>query len=137
MKVVKIFDNYSCPFNPCGQGGIEFSDGTVLIDLHDQDCCENVYADFSNLDSDIMSYDFKGTIKIEEAQNGFRFGDSRRWFFVPCYNEQNGYYNNALSIAYGKVVKKIVCYRKGKAVYGDKFIAITTLDDCPAKDEIY
>ena len=59
MKIIKIYTD-SCPLNPCGQGGIEFSNGSVLVDLHDQDCCENVYADFSNLDSDIMSYDFKG-----------------------------------------------------------------------------
>ena len=136
MKVIKVY-NDSCPFNPCGQGGIEFSDGNVLVDLHDQDCCESVYADFSNLDSDIMSYDFKGPIKIEKAQNGFKFGDGRRWFFVPCYNEQNGYYNDALSIAYGTIAKKIKHYRKDKPIYGYKFIATTTLNSCPTKDEIY
>lgn len=136
MKIVKIYKEY-CPLNPCGQGGIEFSDGSMLVDLHDQDCCENVYADFSNLDSDIMSYDFKGAIKIEKAQNGFKFGDNRRWFYVPCYNVQNGYYSDNLSIAYGPVVKKIVRYSKGKPVYDYKFIARTTLADCPVKDDIY
>lgn len=136
MKVIKVY-NDSCPLNPCGQGGIEFSNGSVLVDLHDQDCCENVYADFSNLDSDIMSYDFKDTIKIKEARNGFKFGDGRRWFFVPCYNAQNGYYNDALSIAYGSVAKKIARYSKGKAIYDYKFIALTTLENCPVKDEIY
>lgn len=136
MKVIKVY-NDSCPLNPCGQGGIEFSNGNVLVDLHDQDCCENVYADFSNLDSDIMSYDFKDTIKIKEARNGFKFGDDRRWFFVPCYNAQNGYYNDALSIAYGSVAKKIARYSKGKAIYDYKFIALTTLENCPVKDEIY
>ena len=136
MKVIKVY-NDSCPLNPCGQGGIEFSNGSVLVDLHDQDCCENVYADFSNLDSDIMSYNFKDTIKIKEARNGFKFGDGRRWFFVPCYNAQNGYYNDALSIAYGSVAKKIVRYSKGKAIYDYKFIALATLENCPVKDEIY
>ena len=29
------------------QGGILFSDGTMLIDKHVQDCCEHVYADWS------------------------------------------------------------------------------------------
>ncbi len=136
MKVIKIFTE-SCPFNPCGQGGIEFSDHSVLVDLHDQDCCENVFADFSNLDSDIMSYDFKDTIKLQKAEDGFKFGDGRRWFFVPCYNEQNGYYNDALSIAYGSIVRKIVRYSKGKPVYDDKFIALTELEDCPVKDDLY
>ena len=136
MKIVKVY-NESCPFNPCGQGGIEFSDGSVLVDLHEQDCCEEVYADFSNLDSDIMSYDFKGAIKIEEARNGFKFGDNRRWFFVPCYNVQNGYYSDNLSIAYGRGVKKIVRYQKGKPIYDYKFVALTTLEGCPVKDDIY
>lgn len=136
MKIVKIYTD-ACPFNPYGQGGIEFSDGSALIDEHEQDCCENVYADFSNLDSDIKSYDFKGTIKIEKAKNGFKFGDSRRWFFVPCYNVQNGYYSDNLTIEYGTIVKNIKCYRKGKPIYGQYFIATTTLNNCPVKDDIY
>ena len=136
MKIIKIYTD-SCPLNPCGQGGIEFSDGSVLVDIHYQDCCENVYADFSNLDSDIMSYDFKGAIKIEKAQNGLKFGDNRRWFFVPCYNVQNGYYSDNLSIAYGSSAKKIARYRKGKPIYDYKFVALTTLENCPVKDDIY
>lgn len=136
MKIVKIYGD-SCPFNPCGQGGIEFSDGSVLVDLHEQDCCESVYADFSNLDSDVMSYNFKGAIRLEKAREGFKFGDGRRWFFVPCYNEQNGYYSDNLSIAYGVVAKKIARYSNGKPVYKNKFIARTILEDCPVEDNIY
>ncbi len=136
MKIVKIYTD-ECPYNPCGQGGVEFSDGSVLVDLHEQDCCENVYADFSNLDSDIMSYDFKGRIEIKAAKHGFKFGDGRRWFFVPCYNVQNGYYSDNLSIAYGSVAKKIIRYSKGKPVYHHEFVARTTLEGCPVKDDIY
>lgn len=136
MKITKIYTD-ACPFNPCGQGGIEFNDGSVLIDLHEQDCCENVYADFSNLDSDIMSYDFKGMIKIEKAKNGFKFGDSRRWFFVPCYNVQNGYYSDTLDIAYGQCVHIITHYNKKGPVYKYKFIPQFTLKNCPVEDDIY
>lgn len=134
MKIVRIF-NESCPLNPCGQGGIEFDDKTVLIDYHDQDCCESVYADFSNLDSDIMSYDFK-EIKIKPVKHGFKFGDSRRMFFVPCYNEQNGYYNDALDILYGTLVKKIVRYQKGKPIYDYDFHALKSYSVEP-EDNIY
>lgn len=126
MKIVKIFTD-SCPLNPCGQGGIEFDDKTALIDYHVQDCCESVYADFSNLDSDIKNYDFK-EIKIKPVKNGFKFGDSRRMFFVPCYNEQNGYYGDDLTIMYGAMTKKIANYRKGKPVYDYTFIPIESCD---------
>lgn len=135
MKIKEIYTD-GCPFNPCGQGGIEFDNGNLIVDLHEQDCCENVFADFSNLDTDIMNYDFM-FIHIRAAKNGFMFGDGRRWFFVPCYNEQNGYYNDALSIAYGQCVRKLTGYNKNGPVYKYKFIPKFTMEDCPVKDDIY
>lgn len=136
MKIKKIYTG-NCPLNPYGQGGIEFDDGSVLIDIHEQDCCEEVYADFSNLDSDIMSYDFKKNIQIKNAKYGFKFSDGCRWFFVPCYNCQNGYYSDNLEIAYGRCVKKIARYSKGKPIYEYKFIPVVRLENCPTKDDIY
>ena len=136
MKIKKIYTDH-CPLNPCGQGGIEFDDDSILVDIHEQDCCENVYADFSNLDSDIMSYNFGENIRIKNARYGFKFGDGRRWFFVPCYNCQNGYYSDNLDIAYGKCVKKIARYSKGNPVYEYKFIPVVKLESCSVKDDIY
>ena len=135
MKIRKIYID-DCPFNPCGQGGIQFEDDSLIVDLHDQDCCEHVYADFSNLDTDIMNYDFK-SVSIRDAKEGFMFGDGRRWFFVPCYNEQNGYYNDALDIAYGHYALKLTGYNKKGPTYKYQFVPKFTLEGCQVEDQYY
>ena len=134
MKIKQIWE-YDCPFNPCGQGGILFDDETGLIDYHDQDCCEHVYADFSNLDSDILNHEFKN-INLQKVDKGFRFGDSRK-YFVPCYNEQNGYYSDYLEIVYGKVAQVIKRYKKGVPQYYYTLIPIEKIEGCNLVDDIY
>jgi len=134
MKIKQIWKTDCCPFNPCGQGGILFDDGTGLIDYHEQDCCEHVYADFSNLDSDILNHEFKN-INLQEASKGFRFGDSRK-YFVPCYNEQNGYYSDYLEIHYGKVVQVLKYYKKGVPQYSYTLIPIKKIEGCECEDDI-
>ena len=73
---------------------IVFDNGKVISFDHYQDCCEDNYADFSQIDDLARDYDFEDKLKFEKCENyGFMFGDSRRMFFVPCYSEQNGYYS--------------------------------------------
>lgn len=80
---------------------IKFSDGSTITFDHYQDCCEYNYADFDQLDDIARDYTFKGDLLFEAVEeSGFRFGDSRRMFFVPCYSEQNGYYTNEIDIYY-------------------------------------
>lgn len=79
---------------------IIFSDGSELIYKHEQDCCENNYADFGQIDDLALSYSFKTPLKFELCDEGFRFGDGQKWVFVPCYSDQNGYYSNELDIIY-------------------------------------
>ena len=78
------------------ENGIYFDNGTIIRDLHDQDCCEHVYADWKQLeDTSVMSHDFPEKIKIEGVEgSGIRIDG----YFIPCYNEQNGYYGSNLSI---------------------------------------
>lgn len=74
---------------------ILFNDGTVVTYNHDQDCCENVYADFNALkDTDIFDKEFKD-VKIEGVNGS---GIKMNGYFIPCYNEQNGYYSSNLEI---------------------------------------
>jgi hypothetical protein len=134
MKIKQIWED-CCPFNPCGQGGILFDDETGLIDYHEQDCCEHVYADFSNLDSGILNHEFKN-INLQEVKEGFRFGDTRK-YFVPCYNEQNGYYSDYLEICYGKVVRVIDRYKKGVPHYSYTLIPIEKIEGCDYTSDIY
>lgn len=102
MKIVEINDEE-----------IKFNNGYILYYYHSQDCCEHVYADFEVLKSynlstktgktiNIKDIDFKENLQnliegINEA--GFnmisKIGEK---FFVPCYNVQNGYYNDKLEL---------------------------------------
>lgn len=102
MKIVEINDEE-----------IKFNNGYILYYYHSQDCCERVYADFEVLKSYNLSTKTGKTINIkdidfeENLQNliegineaGFnmisKIGEK---FFVPCYNVQNGYYNDKLEL---------------------------------------
>lgn len=92
---------------------IIFDNGYILNFYHEQDCCENVYADLGILKTynvstktgktiDIKDIDFEESLdKLIEGINeaGFnmisKIGEK---FFVPCYNEQNGYYSSNLEL---------------------------------------
>ena len=91
MKISEIIDN-----------GILFDDGSQIRGYHFQDCCEDVYANFEYLndETELEDYDFEAIEFENVPRAGFRFGDSRRKFFVPCYNIQNGYYSDELTIEY-------------------------------------
>lgn len=76
------------------EGGIKFSDGTSITDCHEQDCCEEVYADWRQIDEDFLGKEIEG-IEIEGVEDsGFRINK----YFVPCYNKQNGYYGDNLEL---------------------------------------
>lgn len=80
---------------------ITFSDGSRITFDHEQDCCEWNYADFEQLDDLARSYEFHLPLLFESVPgSGFRFGDSHRQFFVPCYSDQNGYYTDWIDIYY-------------------------------------
>ena len=88
--------------------GIEFNNGTTIKHFHDQQCCENVYADWKQLgDTDAFQHEFNEDLIIEGVEkSGFRV----EGYFVPCYNEQNGWYSSELELqitlknGYSKVV---------------------------------
>ena len=77
-------------------------------------CCAWNYADFEQIDDIAMLYDFDEDIIFEAVDfYGFRFGDKRGMFFVPCYSEQNGYYSSEIEIIFnGKKVLNLECEDK-------------------------
>lgn len=81
---------------------ILFSDGSKIEFDHRPDCCENNYADFSQLDDIARVTDFDTSNMIFEAvpNSGFRFGNAGKMFFVPCYSEQYGFYSDIIDIFY-------------------------------------
>ena len=90
IRVVKFNDEY-----------IEFDDGTRITYDHDQDCCENNYADFEQLrDTGLEQETFKTPLIFEARKYGFHFGNPGKMYFVPCYSEQNGYYSTDVDIYY-------------------------------------
>lgn len=78
---------------------ILFNDGSKITFDHLQDCCEWNYADFKQLDDLARKYTFTRPILFEAVPHyGFRFGDARAMFGVPCYSAQNGYYSADVDI---------------------------------------
>ena len=92
---------------------IEFDDGTQIVFDHDTECCEYNYADFEQLDDLARTYTFRGDISFETVdRSGFRFGDGRQMFFVPCYSEQNGYYSSNLDVYWRGPFEEMLCHTK-------------------------
>lgn len=91
---------------------ILFDNGSKITFDHDQDCCEWNYADFEQLNDTVaLDYDFDEAIRFEMVEEkGFRFGDAKQMFFVPCYSEQNGYYRSDIDIYYnGNHILTLLC----------------------------
>lgn len=97
MKIIKIEET-----------GITFDNGTTIEDIHNQDCCEHVYADWKQLaDTDVLSHEFRDIRITGVKEAGFRLNG----YFIPCYNSQNGYYGSdlRLEIKYpDKKTKKVI-----------------------------
>jgi len=97
---------------------IELSDESIKIifgeevielkDYHEQDCCENVYADFKAMKyylKDIIEkkQDVKEIVIKGVDEMGFLICFYYDWevnekVFIPCYNSQNGYYSSGLEL---------------------------------------
>lgn len=101
MKITKVTD-----------GGIYFDNGNVISYNHVQDCCECNYADFSNLNSNNIDYDYEFNPDLEFTfidDEGFLFGSTdengyTHKIFIPCYSEQNGYYTTDIDIYYNNQI---------------------------------
>ena len=82
---------------------ITFDNGNFIEYYHEADCCEDNYADFKQLDDIAKKHNFDENLKFEAVDGfGFRFGNRKQMFFVPCYSEQNGYYSSNIEIYYCK-----------------------------------
>lgn len=90
-----------------------FDDGSELGDYHRQECCEEVYADFENMmamvdgkenyvdakDLDFFDDILKSIVPIEGL--GFYIVTKQGvCLLVSCYNVQNGYYSDELSLCF-------------------------------------
>ncbi len=72
-----------------------------LISDHDQDCCEHVYADFSIMKhyTDTLKGQNGHTLIVKGVEDmGFLLCLADQKIFIPCYNNQNGYYSSQLAL---------------------------------------
>lgn len=93
----------------------------IIIEYyHSQGCCENVYADFSNIPyhenkikgKKITKLEIKGVTDIGFLlcfynNDGYTSERVSEKVLVPCYNEQNGYYSDELDLIVQRGNKKI------------------------------
>ena len=110
--------------------GIIFDTGMILEDYHEQDCCEDVYADWESMqimgerernyvnaaDLDFFENILESIVPIEGL--GFYIVTKQGiCILVSCYNQQNGYYSSDLELKYDdqcrditKCVKDVLDY---------------------------
>ena len=80
---------------------IHFTNKKRITYDHLQCCCEHNYADFKQVEEIALEYEFTEPLQFEIVENyGFRFGNDGKMVSVPCYSEQNGYYDDTVDIYY-------------------------------------
>lgn len=82
--------------------GIVFDNGNILYDSFVRTGCSWNYADWKQVDELALDTTFdEGSFILEHCDCGFRFGNPPiNMFFIPCYSEQNGYYDSDVYIIY-------------------------------------
>lgn len=114
MEIVRITDE-----------AIEFDNGNRITYDHEQDCCEQNWADFKSLEDTLaMDTEFDENLVFEKVKgsyaynegSGFRFGNPNNMFFVPCYSEQNGYYTTDIQIYYTSI-KEVLSLECEERIY--------------------
>ena len=84
---------------------ITFSNGKKMKYGHLQDCCEYNYAQFTEISELELDYILHEPLVFETVEDyGFRFGNEGKMISVPCYSEQNGYYDDSVDIYYNNVL---------------------------------
>lgn len=87
---------------------LNFSDETVftLETYHSQDCCEHVYGDWSAVKAQfqelvgqkLSQVVIKAVEEMGILVNFVTYYSNNHKVFVACYNSQNGYYSDNLSL---------------------------------------
>lgn len=86
---------------------IKIAGETIIFETnHDQDCCEHVYGDYSNVKyykERIIDKDIKDIVIKSVSEMGFMICFNEQYgvgvkIFIPCYNSQNGYYSSNLDL---------------------------------------
>ena len=106
MKIIRVNEN-----------SLEFDNGKILYSLHEQDCCEEHYADFESIigqgweDADFddtlmaMLYEIPEKryhtekMDTDEFQTFFSLIDkNKNKYIINIYNSNNGYYDTTVML---------------------------------------
>jgi hypothetical protein len=87
---------------------IKFDNGSYLIFEHYQDCCEHVYADCENIQSlstenfpyNEVEFNEPPEFFMEDGVGVVLVAKTGMKYLVSCYNKQNGYYSDNLSMSF-------------------------------------
>lgn len=113
MKIERIHYKGKNDWTESVESYILFDNGEKLSSIHDDDCCEQVFADFKNMqvmgereknyvnadELDFFENILDSVVPIEDL--GFYLVTKQGiCLLVSCYNVQNGYYSNELELEY-------------------------------------
>lgn len=126
MKIEEIVaDSEDCQY-------IRFDDGSILSSVHERDCCEEVYADFRNMqvmmpmdknfvwarELDFYEDILNSIVKVPDV--GFYIVTKQGiCILVSCYNINNGYYSNDLALRHRGATLDIVECTYDVGLFGD------------------
>lgn len=86
---------------------ITLSNGYYIEATHEQDCCENNYADFKSLSDTSITDSPLYSISFSKWEGGIRINN----YAVNCYSLQNGYYSTEITFTLrDKKGKEIISY---------------------------
>lgn len=113
MKIAEIHYKEKNEWYESVESYILFDNGEKLSSVHDDDCCEQVFADFKNMQ--VMGEREKNYVNADELDffenildsivpiDGLGFYLVTKQgicILVSCYNVQNGYYSSELELEY-------------------------------------
>ena len=113
MKIVEIHYKEKNDWTESVESYILFDNGEKLSSVHEDDCCEQVFADFKNMQ--VMGEREKNYVNADELDFFENILDSvvpieglgfylvtkqGICILVSCYNVQNGYYSDNLRLEY-------------------------------------
>lgn len=120
MKIAEIHYKEKNEWYESVESYILFDNGEKLSSVHEDDCCEEVFADFKNMqvmgereknyvnanDLDFFDNILDSVVPIEGL--GFYLVTKQGiCILVSCYNVQNGYYSSQLQLEYAGQIMDI------------------------------
>lgn len=70
----------------CNRQALFFDNGCEILTDTSYETFHVNFADFEQLDKTAFEAEFDPNIKFESGDNGFKFGNDEKMFFVPCYS---------------------------------------------------